>query len=68
MSRGMGRGSSAESPEVEKRKGLMGSPVENVELLYEYFPLSLDDWFVPPLISPPFFPLSNLDDSENQAK
>jgi hypothetical protein len=22
----------------------MGSPVENADLLYEYFPLSLDDW------------------------
>lgn len=25
----------------------MGSPVENADLLYEYFPLSLDDWYVP---------------------
>jgi hypothetical protein len=36
---------SSASPESyvnEKRK--MGSPAENVELLYEYFPLSLDDW------------------------
>lgn len=50
--RGLGRGSSAESPETggpmsDKRKGLGGSPVENVELLYEYFPLSLDDWMPP---------------------
>ena len=22
----------------------VGSPVENADLLYEYFPLSLDDW------------------------
>jgi hypothetical protein len=26
--------------------GMGNSPVENVELLYEYFPLSLDDWYV----------------------
>ena len=25
-------------------KKTMGSPVENADLLYEYFPLSLDDW------------------------
>jgi hypothetical protein len=24
----------------------VGSPLENLELLYEYFPLSLDDWYV----------------------
>ncbi len=24
----------------------LGSPVENADLLYEYFPLSLDDWYV----------------------
>lgn len=38
------RGSSADSPEVGGRKAMGGSPVENLELLYEYFPLSLDDW------------------------
>ena len=26
---------------------MMGSPVENADLLYEYFPLSLDDWMPP---------------------
>jgi len=25
----------------------VGSPVENADLLYEYFPLSLDDWMPP---------------------
>jgi hypothetical protein len=25
------------------KKGV-GSPVENTDLLYEYFPLSVDDW------------------------
>jgi hypothetical protein len=40
------------SPVVEKvvvgRRGAagVGSPVENADLLYEYFPLSLDDWWV----------------------
>lgn len=24
----------------------VGSPIENADLLYEYFPLSVDDWFV----------------------
>jgi len=28
-------------------KKTIGSPVENLELLYEYFPLSLDDWMPP---------------------
>lgn len=28
-------------------KKTMGSPVENADLLYEYFPLSLDDWMPP---------------------
>ena len=33
------------------------SPVEEVDMLYEYFPLSVDDWYVPlPFLSnPPFF-------------
>lgn len=44
-SQGTTRGFGAESPEAEKRKGV-GSPLENLELLYEYFPLSLDDWYV----------------------
>ena len=36
------------SPVVEKGKKLgHGSPVENADLLYEYFPLSLDDWMPP---------------------
>lgn len=26
----------------------MGSPIENADLLYEYFPLSIDDWLVSP--------------------
>ena len=30
------------SPLMGKKN--MGSPVENADLLYEYFPLSLDDW------------------------
>lgn len=30
------------------KKGV-GSPVENADLLYEYFPLSLDDWYVYPI-------------------
>lgn len=34
-----------DSPELERKKAI-GSPVENLELLYEYFPLSLDDWYV----------------------
>lgn len=46
MGRGVGKGSNAKSPEVDKRKGLVGSPVEDLELLYEYFPMSLDDWCV----------------------
>ena len=40
------------SPRLERvssggstKKGV-GSPVENADLLYEYFPLSLDDWYV----------------------
>lgn len=38
------------SPEM-KRGGMLGgkgvgSP-ENADLLYEYFPLSVDDWYVP---------------------
>lgn len=41
------------SPRVERtgssgnanvKKVLVGSPIENADLLYEYFPLSLDDW------------------------
>lgn len=28
----------------EKGGVLGGSPIENADLLYEYFPLSLDDW------------------------
>jgi hypothetical protein len=27
-------------------KKTVGSPIEDADLLYEYFPLSLDDWFV----------------------
>ena len=40
------------SPLLERDKmrrsvGLgMGSPIENADLLYEYFPLSVDDWYV----------------------
>jgi hypothetical protein len=30
----------------EKGGVLGGSPIENADLLYEYFPLSLDDWYV----------------------
>jgi hypothetical protein len=30
----------------EKGGMLGGSPIENADLLYEYFPLSLDDWYV----------------------
>ena len=26
------------------RKGVLNSPAENADLLYEYFPLSVDDW------------------------
>lgn len=48
--KGLGRGSnSSNSPEVIGSLSLgkkMNSPVENIELLYEYFPLSLDDWLV----------------------
>jgi len=29
------------------KRGTVGSPVENADLLYEYFPLSLDDWMPP---------------------
>jgi hypothetical protein len=29
----------------EKGGVLGGSPIENADLLYEYFPLSLDDWY-----------------------
>lgn len=32
------------------KSGMGGSP-ENADLLYEYFPLSLDDWYVFPLLS-----------------
>jgi hypothetical protein len=34
------------SPDMRKKNvGIhVGSPVENADLLYEYFPLSLDDW------------------------
>lgn len=28
----------------------IGSPIENADLLYEYFPLSVDDWYVIKLI------------------
>lgn len=43
--RGLGRGSSSsDSPEVLGALAGKRSPAENVELLYEYFPLSLDDW------------------------
>ncbi|EPE28880.1 p53-like transcription factor [Glarea lozoyensis ATCC 20868] len=36
------------SPEMRKKSGAhVGSPVENADLLYEYFPLSLDDWMPP---------------------
>ncbi|KAH8665822.1 hypothetical protein BGZ60DRAFT_470526 [Tricladium varicosporioides] len=47
-SNGFGRVSSTgeKSPEL-KKKAHMGSPVENADLLYEYFPLSLDDWMPP---------------------
>lgn len=49
-----GRGTNAgeKSPDVKKRivGAHIGSPPENTDLLYEYFPLSLDDWYVPFLI------------------
>jgi hypothetical protein len=36
------------SPVVDKgRKLAHGSPIENADTLYEYFPLSLDDWMPP---------------------
>lgn len=47
---GVGKPSSVgeSSPIVEKGRKLgHGSPVENADLLYEYFPLSLDDWMPP---------------------
>lgn len=47
---GVGKPSSVgeSSPVVEKGRKLgHGSPVENADLLYEYFPLSLDDWMPP---------------------
>jgi hypothetical protein len=34
----------------EKGVVLGGSPIENADLLYEYFPLSLDDWYVSILV------------------
>ncbi|KAG9232791.1 hypothetical protein BJ875DRAFT_505777 [Amylocarpus encephaloides] len=40
-----GNGESA--PDAKKRRMNAGSPVENADLLYEYFPLSLDDWMPP---------------------
>ena len=46
--RGLRRGLSTESPEVTAAGRKIGSPVENgdADLLYEYFPLSVGDWFV----------------------
>ncbi|OWP03984.1 hypothetical protein B2J93_4548 [Marssonina coronariae] len=43
------------SPSLERDRGMVrksasvviGSPAENADLLYEYFPLSLDDWMPP---------------------
>ncbi|RDL41749.1 p53-like transcription factor [Venustampulla echinocandica] len=46
-----GRGANAgdKSPDVKKKAlgAQIGSPAENADLLYEYFPLSLDDWMPP---------------------
>jgi hypothetical protein len=41
-------GAGVRSPDMRKKGSgtHMGSPVENADLLYEYFPLSLDDWYV----------------------
>lgn len=41
-------GLSSESPDVASAARKLGSPVENgdADLLYEYFPLSVDDWYV----------------------
>jgi hypothetical protein len=47
-STGHGGRSGERSPEMRKKNGgiHVGSPVEDAELLYEYFPLLLDDWWV----------------------
>lgn len=40
----------ARSGSMDDNKGekkSVGSPLENADLLYEYFPLSLDDWMPP---------------------
>lgn len=39
------RSASVDDSKGEKRS--IGSPLENADLLYEYFPLSLDDWMPP---------------------
>lgn len=47
---GSGKPSTASepSPIVDKGRKLgRGSPTENADTLYEYFPLSLDDWMPP---------------------
>ena len=47
LNRGLRRGLSTESPEIIGVRKL-GSPTESgdADLLYEYFPLSVDDWYV----------------------
>jgi hypothetical protein len=35
------------SPIVDRGRKLGNSPSDNPDLLYEYFPLSLDDWMPP---------------------
>ena len=48
VGKGTRAGINSESPEVASVARKIGSPVENgdADLLYEYFPLSVDDWYV----------------------
>jgi len=50
LSKGVKSGINSESPEVLSAARKISSPVENgdADLLYEYFPLSVDDWYVYP--------------------
>ena len=39
-----GTGSGSAVPAAVPQQGVNGSPLETADMLYEYFPLSLDDW------------------------